>query len=88
MLAGNALTALAVVELREGRHGAALDRAAEALLVHAETGYRMGAARTHLIAAAAASDAAVAAAHRDAAERLFSDIGTPVALHAGLVTST
>ena len=88
MLAGNALTALAAVELREGRHPAALGYASGALLVHTETGYRMGAARTHLIAAMAASDAAVGAAHRDAAERLFSDIGTPVALHAGLVTST
>jgi len=82
------LTALAAVELREGRHPAALGYASGALLVHTETGYRMGAARTHLIAAMAASDAAVGAAHRDAAERLFSDIGTPVALHAGLVTST
>jgi DNA-binding SARP family transcriptional activator len=95
MLLGNALTALAAAELRQGRRRAALDRAAEALVVHAETGHRLGAARTHLIAAAASersgfdldgSDAS-ASDHREQAERLFSDTGAPAPLHAGLVTS-
>jgi DNA-binding SARP family transcriptional activator len=90
MLLGNALTALAAAELRQGRARAALDCAAEALVVHAETGHRLGAARTHLIAAAGfdidGSDAG-ARAHREQAERLFSDTGAPAPLHAGLVSS-
>jgi tetratricopeptide (TPR) repeat protein len=86
MLEGDALTALAAVELRTGRNRAALDCAAEALLVHAETGRRLSAARAHLIAAAA-SDGAESAAHREQADRLFSDTGAPAPLHAGLATS-
>jgi tetratricopeptide (TPR) repeat protein len=86
MLAGNALTALAAAELQRGRAGAALDYAAEALAVHDETGHRLGAARTHLIAAGAAQPD-VAQDHRKQAERLLSDTGAPPALHAALVTS-
>jgi DNA-binding SARP family transcriptional activator/tetratricopeptide (TPR) repeat protein len=85
MLEGNALTSLAAVELWQGLPAAALACVAEALVVHAETGHRLGAARTHLIAAAAGGDGADA--HREQAERLLSDTGAPVPLHAGLVTS-
>jgi DNA-binding SARP family transcriptional activator len=86
MLAGNALTALAAAELGQGRNSAALDCAAEALAVHNETGHRLGAARTHLIAARAARPD-TAQIHRQQAERLFSDTGAPADLHTALVTS-
>lgn len=91
MLAGNALTALATAELGQCRARAALEHAVEALAVHAETGHRLGAARSHLVAAAAAGDGGAgepaAQAHREQADRLFSDIGAPASLYAGLVSS-
>lgn len=52
VLEGNALTALAFVELRAGQLTAATAAAEEALAVHHETGHRQGVSRTREILAA------------------------------------
>jgi hypothetical protein len=84
MLVGTALTALAAAELRRAdvELGVVAELADEALAVHTETGHRLGAARTHLIAAAAAGrDTAAGLTHSRQAEQLFAAIGAPLALH-------
>jgi tetratricopeptide (TPR) repeat protein len=73
ILEGQALTALAAIRLGEGQPGAALEVAEEALANHGETGHRLGAARTHLVADLALREAgrdAEAQVHRDRAYML------------------
>jgi tetratricopeptide (TPR) repeat protein len=81
MLYGQALTVLAAVYLAQDNADQAAFQARQALAVHRETGYRLGAARTLVVLGLALRRGS---RHRQAALRhwqqalaLFTDIGSP-----------
>jgi tetratricopeptide (TPR) repeat protein len=82
ILQGEALTALAAVDLDLDLPGRAIDRAGEALTIHRETGHRLGEARALLVlghAEHSAGEHSAAVGHWRQALALFADIGAPEA---------
>jgi tetratricopeptide (TPR) repeat protein/DNA-binding SARP family transcriptional activator/DNA-binding XRE family transcriptional regulator len=80
LLEGQILTAFAAIDHRLGDHHGAVHHAHEALAVHAETGHRLGAARTHRVLdhiLDSAGRPGDAEAHRRRAHWLFVGMGIP-----------
>jgi DNA-binding SARP family transcriptional activator len=78
VLEGQALTVLAAIHLARGDTGSAVTLAEQALRRHTETGHRLGAAQTHLVAGHAlrrAGRTAEADRHHSTAAALFAEVG-------------
>jgi hypothetical protein len=79
VLEGRALTALAALEIDEGRYGPASELARIALDIHRDTGHLPGRARAHLTLGRALvpADPDIAASHWRMALELFAEVGMP-----------
>lgn len=81
---GRAMTILAEIRAGQGKHREAGDLAERALRNHRESGSRLGEAETLAVLVqvlSARGSAEDASEHRNAARRLFADIGVPMPAH-------